>query len=677
MRERDPAVTRSQAYEDSEDAGRNDSANATMGDIIAQRLDRRDIIRGALAVAVVSATASPLALAAATRARAEDQAPAFSFPEVAAGVDGTHHVAEGYETQILIRWGDPVLADAPEFDPRKQSVAAQAGQFGYNNDYLGYIPLPGPFSGPLPGPLPDAANPSEHGLLVVNHEFTNVELMFPGIGKQDSKKAIHAKITKDLADIEMMAHGGSVIEVRKTGGRWSVVPDSKYARRITAETEMEICGPAAGSDRMKTSYDPVGRRVRGMLNNCAGGITPWGTWLTCEENFNGYFWGSYADHHTEARNAKRYGVPGNWYNWGEYHDRFDVTKEPNEPNRFGWVVEIDPLDPASVPKKRTAMGRFKHEGAASVVNKDGRLVVYQGDDERYDYVYKFVTRGAVDRENRAANMDLLDEGTLYAAKYDADGTGEWLPLVHGEGPLTEANGFASQADVVIETRRAADLMGATKMDRPEGTEVNPKTGKVYVMLTNNTRRKPGEVDAANPRADNAFGHIIEMQPKADDHASLKFRWEILVRCGDPAIADVGATFNPATTSDGWFGMPDTVCLDAMGRLWIGTDGQSEKTTGHSDGLYALATEGALRGTSKLFFRCPAGAELCGPEITPDSETFFVAVQHPGEDGEDWSGFGRPSTFDDPATRWPDFADDMPPRPSIVAIVKKGGGKIGV
>jgi hypothetical protein len=300
-----------------------------------------------------------------------------------------------------------------------------------------------------------------------------------------------------------------------------------------------------------------------------------------------------------------------------------------------------------------------------------------GDDERFDYVYKFVTEGRVDTRNRAANRDILDRGTLYVAKYNADGTGEWIPLVQGQGPLTEANGFRSQADVLIETRRAGDLVGATKMDRPEGTEVNAKTGKVYVMLTNNTRRKADQVDAANPRAENAFGHIVEMLPDGGDHASTRFRWEVLLKCGDPSVAAVGATFSTATTKDGWFGMPDMVVLDSEGRLWIGTDGMSEKATGRTDGLYAVDTEGPMRGTSKLFFRCPVGAELCGPELTPDDATFFVAVQHPGESGDEWKAFGRVSTFDDPSTRWPDFKPGMPPRPAIVAITKRGGGKIAV
>jgi secreted PhoX family phosphatase len=439
---------------------------------------------------------------------------------------------------------------------------------------------------------------------------------------------------------------------------------------------MEIAGPAAGHDRMKTKADPTGRRVNGMLNNCAGGLTPWGTWLTCEENFHGYFWGKIADEHPEAKNHKRYGVAGNWYAWGKWHDRFDVTKEPNEANRFGWVVEIDPFDPVSTPVKRTALGRMKHEGAAGLINRDGRYVVYTGDDERFDYVYRFVTAARVDRQNPAANRNILDDGVLSVARYNADGSVDWLPLTHGQGPLTSANGFHSQADVVIETRRAADLLGATKMDRPEDVEADPRTNKVFVILTNNTRRKADQVDAANPRADNRFGHIIEMTAPDGDHAAARFAWEILVKCGDPAVAAVGATFNPATSKDGWFGMPDNCAIDHQGRLWIATDGNSGKDTGRSDGLWGVETAGEERARSKLFFRCPAGAELCGPQFTPDDETLFVAVQHPGDDGPKWPAFGRASTFDDPSTRWPDFRSGVPPRPAVLAITRRRGGKIG-
>jgi len=650
---------RSVAFEESENAGSNTSANATLGDVIAERLSRRDLMRGVLAVTAIGASISPLALARA-QGGAGSSTPSFNFNELSAGSDARHHVAEGYDADVLIRWGDKVLADAPAFDPRGQTAEAQSRQFGYNNDYLGFIPLDGR---------------SDHGLLVVNHEYTNEELMFPALGRQDGR-AKFAGMTAALVGVEMMAHGGSVLEIKRTNGKWAVVEGSKYARRITADTEMRISGPAAGHPRMRTNADPTGTKVRGMLNNCAGATTPWGTWLTCEENINGYFWNKpAADGLPDAKALKRYGIPGEWYNWGQYHDRFDVAKEPNEPNRFGWVVEIDPMDPNSVPVKRTALGRFKHEGAGNIINADGRFVVYQGDDERFDYVYKFVTEGRVDRTNRAANRDLLDRGTLYVARFDANGTGTWLPLVHGQGPLTEANGFRDQGDVVIHARLAADVLGATKMDRPEDVEANPKTNKVYVMLTNNSRRKADQVDAANPRSDNRFGHIIEITPDGADHAAATFRWEILVRCGDPSIAAVGATFNAATTKDGWFGMPDNCAIDALGRLWIATDGNSATKTGRTDGVWAMETEGPARGTSKLFFRCPSGAELCGPELTPDLETFFVAVQHPGEaDEEDLNA--TPATFETPSTRWPDFAEGMPPRPSIVAITRRGGGKIG-
>jgi secreted PhoX family phosphatase len=421
---------------------------------------------------------------------------------------------------------------------------------------------------------------------------------------------------------------------------------------------------------MRTKADPAGTRVLGMLNNCAGAMTPWGTWLTCEENFNGYFWGK-ADG-PDAKALKRYGAPGNWFNWGQYVERFDVAREPNEVNRFGWIVEIDPFDPASTPRKRTALGRFKHEGAGNVVNGDGRFVVYSGDDERFDYVYKFVTEAAVDMTNRAANADILDNGTLHVAKYNADGTGEWMPLVHGIGPLTAANGFPDQATVLIHARLASDLLGATKMDRPEDIDVNPKTGKVYLMLTNNSRRRPDQVDAANPRADNKFGHIIEMEPEGADHGSMRFSWNILVRCGDPSVAAVGATFHPGTTRNGWFGMPDNCAIDNAGRLWVATDGNSPATTGRADGVWAMETEGPARGTSKLFFRCPNGAELCGPYFTGNDETLFVAVQHPGEADDDAK---TPATFENPSTRWPDFQPGMPPRPAVLAITRRGGGRI--
>ena len=653
--------------DDAENIGSNASHNPTISDILALRLSRRDVMAGLLATTSASLTASTASLIAAPPGVANAAQPAtaappattptFTFDELSAGIDETHHVAKGYDADILIRWGDGVLGDAPRFDPAAQTADAQARQFGYNNDFIGFIPLDGS---------------SQHGLLVVNHEYTNRELMFPGFDDEPGKAATFERTTREQIAIEMSAHGGSVIEVERKNGKWSVVAASRYARRITAETPMRISGPAAGHTSMRTKADPSGTQVLGMINNCAGATTPWGTWLTCEENFNGYFWGKgKLNKATDPTALKRYSIPGEWYAWAKFHDRFDVIEEPSEAHRFGWVVEIDPFDPNSTPVKRTALGRFKHEGAGNIVNRDGRFVVYQGDDEKFEYVYRFVTKRTVDPVDRAANLDILDEGTLFVARFDADGSGRWLPLVHNQGPLNEANGFRNQGDVVIRTRQAADLLGATKMDRPEDIEANAKTGKVYLMLTNNNKRDTATLDAANPRADNKFGHIIEMTPEDGDHAADVFRWEILVRCGDPAIAAVGATFNPLTSKDGWFGMPDNCAIDSLGRLWIATDGNSQRATGRADGIWAMETAGAARGTSKLFFSCPVGAEMCGPAFTPDAETLFVAVQHPGEGDED-----GPSTFAHPTTRWPDFAADMPPRPSVVAITRKGGGKIG-
>ncbi|TBN39389.1 PhoX family phosphatase [Paracoccus subflavus] len=666
-------VFRTSRLEDAEGPGLNPTRNPTMGEIIAARFSRRGFLRGSMAVAAISATVSPIALLSADAARAQGvDGSAFDFPEVTAGVDADHHVAEGYDADVLLRWGDKVFADAPDFDPLNQSESAQERQFGYNNDFVGFIPLDGA---------------DDRGLLVVNHEYTNEHLMFPGIvtirtveetaedGTVTSTQEIEvSEADESRVNIEMAAHGGTVIEIRKVDGKWQPVLDGALNRRITAKTEMEITGPAAGHARLQTVADPSGRKVLGTVNNCAGGVTPWGTYIMAEENFHGYFIGTLPEGHAEAANYERLGVPDATYAWGNFHDRFDVSKDPNEPNRFGWIVEVDVMDPASAPRKRTALGRFKHEGAESVVAKDGRVVFYLGDDERFDYVYKFVTAGAYNPDDRAANMDLLDEGTLYVARFHDDGRIEWLPLVHGEGPLTAENGFQSQADVLIETRRAADLLEATPMDRPEDIQPNPTTGRAYVMLTNNTRRE--EANAANPRVDNAFGHIIEIIEGEGDFTATTGTWEILVKCGDPSIAEVGATFSTETTANGWFGMPDNCAVDTDGRLWVSTDGNSPSDTGRTDGLWAVDTEGSARGTSRLFYRVPVGAELCGPCMTDDMTTFFVAVQHPADGGDDWEGHGRPSYYEDLSTRWPDFDDAMPVRPAVVAITKQDGGRIG-
>ncbi|MBU0583923.1 MAG: PhoX family phosphatase [Alphaproteobacteria bacterium] len=652
---------RTSQLEENDGPGHNASENPTMGEIISSRFSRRGLLKGSLAVAAISATVSPIALILADEARAE-AASAFSFDELEAGVDETHHVAAGYDADVLLRWGDPLFADAPAFDPANQTAEAQAKQFGYNNDYVGFVPIDGS---------------ADHGLLVVNHEYTNPHLMFPGLVKIVDGKVEQGPLSREQVDIEMAAHGGTIVEIRKVDGKFQPVLDGKLNRRITSNTEMLLSGPVAGNDRVKTNADPSGTRVFGTVNNCAGGVTPWGTYVMAEENIHGYFAGELPAGHREAANYERMGVPDGSYEWAKFYERFDIGKEPNEPNRFGWIVEVDVNDPNSTPKKRTALGRFKHEGAESSVAPDGRVVFYLGDDERFDYVYKFVTAGTFNPDDRAANMDLLDEGTLYTAKFSEDGSVEWMPLVHGEGPLTARNGFDSQADVLIETRRAADLLGATKMDRPEDIQPNASNGKVYVMLTNNTKRKTDQVDAANPREKNAFGHIIEITEEGGDFAATTGKWEVLLKCGDPSVAEVGASFSTATTADGWFGMPDNCAIDSAGRLWVATDGQGPKATGRTDGLWAVDTEGAARATSKLFFRVPIGAELCGPLFTPDDQTAFVAVQHPGDGGEDWDGFGRASYYEDPSTRWPDFKPDMPVRPSVLAITRQGGGKIGV
>jgi secreted PhoX family phosphatase len=626
------------------------AGNPHIRDVIAARLSRRAALLGISAAAL--ATALPLGRVAA-------QASAPDFRSLPLQLDDRHHVAEGYRADVLIRWGDPVLLDAPAFDVARQSAASQAAQFGYNNDFLAFLPLP------------TRSRESRHGLLWVNHEYTNPELMRPSIVKRGDAVAT---ATHEWVAVEMAAHGGSVLEIRRDRARWEVVGESRYNRRITATTPMRIAGPAAGHPRLRTAADPSGTRVLGMLNNCAGGKTPWGTVLSGEENFNNYFISGAADS-PEAGNAARLGIRpaanGERYAWPRFEARFDGAHEPHEANRFGWIVEIDPYDPASRPVKRTALGRFKHEGASCAISSGGRIAIYSGDDQAGEYLYRFVTTGRFDPANPGAARDLLDTGELAVARFDADGMVHWLPLVHGSGKLDATNGFASQADVLIEARRAADLLGATRLDRPEDVEVSPVSGRVYSALTHNAERgKRWPVDAANPRANNQHGHILEIIPPAGadglaDHAAASARWEIFLLAGDPAA---GARYHAAQGASGvWLSRPDNLAFDPSGRMYIATDqGALQRATGVADGLYVCAPEGEKRALISLLFAAPIGAEVCGPELTPDGRTLFVAVQHPGEG----------STSAQPSTRWPDFRDGIPPRPAVLAITREDGGEIG-
>ena len=657
-----------------DDIPAHENTSNNIGDILNRRYGRRSVLGGMVGAI---AAGSNLGWSKNLFAQSIGAQPSFNFKELKGGVDANHHVAEGHEAKILIRWGDPIFVDAPKFDPHNQTANAQLQQFGYNNDYIGFLPLDDSTNGP-----------NERGLLCVNHEYTNEEVMFPNMPRQERRD--FAEMTDELIDIEMAAHGGTIIEIAFKNGKWMPVLTSPYNRRITPlATPMELDGPAAGHDRMKTSDDPTGRHVIGTLNNCAGGMTPWGTYLMAEENFHFYFW-------TEGLSPKIFKdeKPANGFGggqeksnrryklgtkkrlaWGKYHKRFNLDHEPNAANRFGWVVEVDPMNRKSRPVKHTALGRFCHEGAECILSKDGHAVIYMGDDTRFEYLYRFVSKGRYVAGERLGNMKLLAEGTLSVAVFHDDGTLKWRALEFGHGPLTQENGFYSQADVLIDARLAGEALGATPMDRPEDVQPNAQTGKVYVMLTNNRKRLMP--NAANPRVANFAGHIIEFTPDGLDHAAATARWELLIQCGKPGTPLIGGKWHSGTSADGWFAAPDDAAVDNSGRLWIATDqGGGWRYTGKADGLYALETAPPLRGLSKLFFRVPIGGECCGPQFTPDGETLFVAVQHPGTDGtKHYPGFNRISTFADPATRWPDFEPNTPPRPAVLAIRRTGGGKI--
>ncbi len=650
----------------------NTSDNEYAGDVIAGALSRRSMMRAAAVVTVAAAAGTsalagpgaPQAVAAdSTRkppAGRTDGARGLRFAAVAPNTADAVTVPDGYAQNVVIRWGEPILRGAPAFDPDKQSAKAQAGQFGYNNDFLSLLPLPG-----------------EHGrqVLVANHEYTDEILMFKGYDP--------AKPTREQVETAWAAHGLSVVVVQeeRKSGKLTPVTRHHLNRRLHTTSVFELTGPAAGSALLKTSTDPTGKKVLGTLNNCAGGTTPWGTTLHGEENFNQYFANG------SSVTDKRYGIGSGATErkWELFDKRFDVKQEPNEPHRQGWVVELDPYDPDSTPRKRTALGRFKHEAAQPRLTADGRPVVYMGDDERFDYFYKFVSSKRMKKGNsRAArehNLTLLDEGTLYVAKLtgdspaaeidgtgklpndgEFDGSGVWIPLATGK--TSHVPGMTAE-EVYVFTRMAGDKVGATKMDRPEDVEPSPRTGRVYVALTNNTDRgKAGKAgaDEANPRNLNKHGQVLELAEHWDDPASDGFAWRLFLVAGDP---DDPATYFAGFPKDkvSPISCPDNVAFDPHGNLWLSTDGNQ---LGSHDGLFGVATRGERRGELKQFLTVPKGAETCGPVI--QDRRVLVSVQHPGEvDG---------ASVEKPASAWPDGPGKLV-RPSVVAVYRKDGRDIGV
>ncbi|MEV0302011.1 PhoX family protein [Streptomyces prasinus] len=661
----------------------NTSSNAYVGDVVSDALSRRSMMRAAAAVTVVAAGAGTVGLAGAPEAQAAPVAGkggqghghghgtrkpkgarGLRFTPVAPNTADAVTVPEGYDQDVVIRWGEPILRGAPAFDPENQTAEAQAGQFGYNVDFLALLPLEG-----------------ERGrqLLVANHEYTDEVLMFRGYDSDNP--------TREQVEIGWAAHGLGVVVVEedRRSGRLTPVTRHHLNRRLTATSEFRLTGPVAGSGLVRTSADPTGRKVLGTLNNCAGGTTPWGTTLHGEENFNQYFANG------GRATDKRYGIGtgATERKWERFDKRFDLAQEPNEAHRFGYVVELDPYDPDSVPRKRTALGRFKHEGATVRLTHDGRPVVYSGDDERFDYLYKFVgskrMRHGNSRSAREHNLTLLDEGTLYVARItgdspaieidgtgklpkdgEFDGSGQWIPLATAtaKGAVSHVDGMTAE-EVFVFTRLAGDKAGATKMDRPEDVEPNPVTGKVYVALTNNSNRGVGahpKADEANPRNANKHGHVLELTERWNRPESTRFAWSLFLVAGDPQ--------DPATYFAGFpkdsvspISCPDNVAFDDHGNLWISTDGAA---LGSHDGLFGVATRGDRRGELKQFLTVPKGAETCGPIV--QDRRVLVAVQHPGEvDG---------ASAENPGSTWPDGPGTYP-RPAVVAVWRTDGRDIGV
>jgi secreted PhoX family phosphatase len=618
-------------------------------EVLARRLSRRDLLGRMMAMAPL-VVAPPELLRRGDDHQEPDRtshhpAHGLGFTPIALDDRDRVVVPNGYEATVLVRWGDPLFPGVPPLDIDNQTPERQSQQFGFNNDYIGLFALPH-----------HRTHHRDRALMVVNHEWTWGQIMIPGFTS-------FYDYTLDQVNVDMAAHGMTVVEIERRGRQWRYVIGSSFNRRITSATEMAITGPAAATPYLQTREDPTGTMVIGTFQGCGGGITPYGTFLSAEEGWMNYF--GYADSMpaSDPRTAihKAYGIfpAASERGWERFYDRYDVTKEPNEPFRFGWVVEVDPYDPRSVPKKRTALGRLKRECAETAIGLDGRLALYMAEDQAFQCIYKFVTANQVDLSHRRSNDDLLDFGTLYVAKFNDDGTGEWRPLVAGQGALA---GW-TQPDVLVNTRGAAAAVGGTKMDKPEGIRPNPVTGKVYCNMTNNPARgaagQPG-VDAANPRANNVNGHVIEISEADNDPCATLFTWDVFIRCGNPAVAaddTYFAGYDQRRVSP--ISNPDNLTFDQSGNLWIATDGLSKGIAGKNDGVFATPVEGRERGHLKQFMSGPIGAELTGPRFTDDGSALFISVQHPGRTG----------TLANPTSTWPD--GDIP-RPSVVVVTRTHG-----
>lgn len=626
----------------------NRSANPTIHDIIL--LNRRRLLHGAAAASLTSLMAPLVGCAALASI-----GPKLGFKAIPVGMGDKLVVPDGYIATAIAAWGDPIgiAGNMPAFkSDGSNSAAEQAAQVGMHHDGLEYFPL-------------NAS--SRNGLIAINHEYTDDGLLHVGG---------FINMTAEKVKKSQNAHGLSVFEVALKGSNWNMVRPSKYARRFTMDTPFSVGGPAAGHAMMKTAADPAGTKILGTLNNCASSQTPWGTYLSGEENWAFYFGaGDDLDAHQRRWGLRKDG----YYQWEKFDTRFDARQTPNEPNRFGWVVEVDPMDPTSTPVKRTALGRAAHEGAWVGVTKDGRAVVFSGEDARFEYIYKFVSRdkiapGGAGVSRAWANRELLDYGILYVARFDADGTGKWLPLVQGLAPLTSANGFADQGEVLIKARQASDLLKATKMDRPEWLAIDPHSGWVYCTLTNNSSRgqpnQPG-VDAANPRANNSMGQIIRWKDDGDFDGD-GFKWNHLVLAGDPANERAEAKGN---IRGDIYGCPDGIAFDARGVLWIQTDAHATQMyKGEFAGIgnnQMLACDPST-GETRRFLTGPTNCEITGCTFTPDGTTVFINVQHPGETPTDRSDPNEPAKF----SNWPDYKPGGRPRSSTVVIRKIDGGVIG-